>query len=160
MATAPITGMAFYDEMTAVQEALKLANKTLAVSPTPRPDHSSSNGLPDMETVLRNLEENTQSHPRDVASLTQANPRSPASPIQPAQAPNPADPPQASPRTPASPTQPAQAPNPADPPQANPENLTCPTPASAFSTVQAAKPQEPANGLMAASLARLRKSNK
>merc|ERR1712030_305990 len=60
-----------YEEMTAVQAAMKLA-KTLAVNPVPRPHPSSSNGIPDMETVLQNLEENIQSNLQDAARPPQA----------------------------------------------------------------------------------------
>ena len=168
MATAPITGMAFYEEMTAVQEALKLA-KTLAVNPTPRPDPSSSNGIPDMETVLRNLEKNTQSHPRDVASFPQTQgplPQDTAQvptaqqPSSTAQTPasRPTYPPPACPQSPASPVQSAQASSPTCPPPASPQS-----PASPVQATQAARspnPQEPADNLMTASLARLRNSIK
>ena len=71
VATAPTTGQAFYEEMTAAQAAMKLA-KTLAVNPVPRPHPSSSNGIPDMETVLQNLEENIQSNLQDAARPPQA----------------------------------------------------------------------------------------
>ena len=168
MATAPITGMAFYEEMTAVQEALKLA-KTRAVNPTPRPNPSSSNGVPDMEEVLQDLEGNTQSNLQDVARppqsqgpLSQETAQVPTAQQPTSTAQTTAScmtyPPPASPQSPASPVQSAQAASPTCPPPACPQSPA--TPVQATQAARSPHPQEPAGNLMAASLAHLRNSNK
>ena len=145
VATAPTTGQAFYEEMTAAQAAMKLA-KTLAVNPVPRPHPSSSNGIPDMEAVLQNLEENIQSNLQDAARPPQAQvpPQQDTAQIPTAQ----------------QPTSAAQAPVP------RPTSSTPASPQSPASPVQATQAarspdlQEPADSMMNASLARLRNSIK
>ena len=130
-ASAPISGMAFHNEMMAIQETLR---KTQAVNPTPRPGHTSDSEPVSMETVLRNLE----SHPdqptqtQDPSSPPLADPGSWPSP---APASRPPYPPPSRPQTLELSTQ---------PPQDQTLQSADPLPITQ-TTAQVARPQEPAS---------------
>ena len=150
-ATAPMpTGLALYEEMAAAQVAMKLA-KTMAVNPVPRPHPSSSNGVPDMETVMQNMEEHVQtdmlSNLQDTAQPPVAQGPPSQDTVQPSAAQRPASAAQAPASAAQAPASAAQAP--ASAAQA---------PASAAQAVRAADLQEPADSPMNASLARMRKT--
>ena len=218
-ATAPNTGSAFFNKMTALQEALKSSDKTQAVWPIPRTGHAPSSSLAPVHTVLRYPEEDVHARAQELSNLL-TTPWTPASPDQSAQPPSPSPSPSPSQGDPPQPTQesrscptpaprlslpsaqpqapimalrlpnpfpvytlapgpssqspltqdptptaqssqmPSQMPDPAGLPQTDQGAVASPTPASTSTKARATKPQAPANGLMAASLARLRKSNK